>query len=266
MNPCCNDSLKELSDKIICYYHYQEGKGKYCVVEPFRRNNLDYFFAYPEDHSQRGIEWVKGEFKPRPHTPAFEVILIYSQVDGTLDINYSGDRKALKPLQRSFCEAILKLKELPPDPKDMRVYDLNPLRKGFTPQFDPGSGIEEVRLIGIRLSSCLKQGDIINLKAKSENNPNAVYVFMDQVAKGLPMKYFNVTRVDFQASVIVDPNKSPKSVKFHVTHPNSCNLKYDDAGLLLRGMLEKSGIEPHSVNLGWLAPELDNLQWGFFHC
>ena len=24
--------------------------------------------------------------------------------------------------------------------------------------------------------------------------------------------------------------------------------------------------QPHSVNLGWLAPERDSLQWGFFHC
>ena len=58
------------------------------------------------------------------------------------------------------------------------------------------------------------------------------------------MQYFNVTRVDFQASVVVDPDKPPKPVNFHVTHPNSCSLKYDDVGRLLRQMLEQSEIEP----------------------
>jgi len=178
----------------------------------------------------------------RPHNPIFEVIFVYSHTYGTLDINYKGDRKALKHLQRYFCEAILK-EELPPEPKDTRVYDLNPLLKGFTPQFNPVSGIEEVRVTKLRLSSCLKQGDRINLEANSEDNPNAVYELMEKVSKGLPIKFFNVTRVDFAASVIVDPDKPAVPVKFHVTHPNSCNLKYDKIGRLLREMLEKSSIE-----------------------
>ena len=41
------------------YFHHTEGRGKNCVVEPFRRGELDYFFAYPEDYSQQSIEWVE---------------------------------------------------------------------------------------------------------------------------------------------------------------------------------------------------------------
>ena len=212
-------------------------------MHPFRRNELDYYFAYAEDHSQRGIEWVKDELKPRPHNPIFEVIFVYSQTYGTLDINYKGDKKALKPLQSCFCEEILKLEGLPPEPKDTRVYDLNPLLKGFTPQFDPGSGIEEVRVTKLRLSSCLKQGDRINLEANSEGNSDAVYELLKKVAKGIPMSHFNVIRVDFHTSVIVDLDKPAIPVNFHVTHPYSSNLKYDKTGRLLREMLEKSGIE-----------------------
>ena len=72
---------------------HTEGRGKNCVVEPFRRGELDYFFAYPEDYSQQSIEWVNGEFDRRPHNPAFEVIYVYSQKEGSLDLNFRGSYK-----------------------------------------------------------------------------------------------------------------------------------------------------------------------------
>ena len=121
-------SLRELASLISHYFRHAEGRGQHCVVEPYRRNDLDYFFAFPEDHSQQAAEWVNGEFHPRPHNPAFEIVYVYSQQDGTLDLNYRGGRQAVEPLQGIFAQAILKLDELPSDPKDERVYDLNPLR------------------------------------------------------------------------------------------------------------------------------------------
>ncbi len=66
------DSLQHLADLIRNYFHHTEGRGKNCVVEPFRRGDLDYFFAYPADHSQHSIEWVNGVFDPCPppnHNP-----------------------------------------------------------------------------------------------------------------------------------------------------------------------------------------------------
>lgn len=38
--------------------------------------------------------------------------------EGSLDLNFRGSYKALEPLQSMFATAILKLDELPPDPKD----------------------------------------------------------------------------------------------------------------------------------------------------
>ena len=49
-------SIQELATLIRNYFHHTEGRGKNCVVEPFRRRELDYFFAYPEDYSQESIE------------------------------------------------------------------------------------------------------------------------------------------------------------------------------------------------------------------
>ena len=53
-------SINQLAGLIRNYFHRTEGRGNNCVVEPFRRGDLDYFFAYPEDYSQQSIEWVDG--------------------------------------------------------------------------------------------------------------------------------------------------------------------------------------------------------------
>ena len=238
-------SLQELAGLIRTYFHHTEGRGNNCVVEPFRRGDLDYFFAYPEDYSLHSIEWVNGKFGRRPHNPAFEVIYVYSQKEGSLDVNFRGSHKAMEPLQSMFATAILKLPELPPDPKDERIYDLNPLRqKNFDFTYAVGSGIENVAVRKLRLTSMVKRGDRITLEADSTNNPDAVYELLDKIGKAIPLHLYNITQVEFVASVAVDGKTPPKPVTIRITHPNSCSLKYDELDLKLRDMLNDSGIEP----------------------
>jgi hypothetical protein len=238
-------SIQQLAALIRNYFHHTEGRGKNCVVEPFRRGELDYFFAYPEDYSQESIEWVNGEFDRRPHNPAFEVIYVYSQKEGSLDLNFRGSYKAVEPLQGMFATAILKLENLPPDPKDTRIYDLAPLiHKDFDFTYQTGSGIEQVTVKKLRLSSRVKKGDRITLEADTSQNPDAVYVLLDQIKKSLPLNMYSVTLVELSASVVADADKPAKRVTIRLTYPNSCSLKYDELGLKLRDMLEASGIEP----------------------
>ena len=238
-------SIQELSHLIRNYFHHTEGRGKNCVVEPFRRGELDYFFAYPEDYSQQSIEWMDGKFERRPHNPAFEVIYVYSEKEGSLDLNFRGSKKTVEPLQGMFATAILKLDELPPDPMDERIYDLAPLlKRDFEFVCDPGSGIEEVAVKKLRLSSRVKRGDRITLEADISENPYAVYDLLDQVKRSMLLNMYNVTQVELTASVVVDAEKPAKRMTIRITYPNSCSLKYDEMGLKLRDMLEASGIEP----------------------
>jgi hypothetical protein len=238
-------SIQELANLISNYFHHTEGRGKNCVVEPFRRGELDYFFAYPEDYSKQSIEWVNGEFDRRPHNPAFEVIYVYSQKDGSLDLNFRGSNKAVVPLQGMFATAILKLDELPPDPKDKRIYDLAPLlQKDFNFIYSVGSGINEVAVKKLRLSSRMKKGERLTLEADPFKNRDAVYELLEQIGESLPVNLYSITQVELVALVDVDPDKPAKRVSFRITYPNSCSLKYDEIGLKLRDMLAASEIEP----------------------
>jgi hypothetical protein len=239
-------SRSELADLIRNYFHSTEGRGKNCVVELFRRGEMDYFFAYPEDYSQQSIEWVNGEFGRRPHNPAFEVIYVYSQKDGSLDLNFRGSYKAIEPLQAMFATAILKLADLPPDPKDGRIYDLNPLRqRDFQFVYDVGSGIQGVAIRKLRLSSRVEKGDRITLEIDPSGNSDAIYSLLDKIGVSLPL--YNVTQVELVASVMVAVDKPLKSMKISITHPNSCSLKYDELEMKLREMLVASGIEPREA-------------------
>jgi hypothetical protein len=242
------ESIKALADGIRTYFHRTEGRGNNCVVEPFRRGELDYFFAYPEDYSQQSIEWVEGRFRERPHNPAFEVVYVYSQNDGTLDLNFRGGAKAFEPLQGIFSTTILKLDELPPDPTDTRVYDLSPLvRRGFRFVYEAGSGIEYVAIRNLRLSSRVRRGDRITVEADPLGNPDAIYGLLEQIGKSTPLHLYDVTQVEIIASVVVERSRRPKRIPIRLTHPNSCSLKYDDIGILLRVMLAASGIEPKDM-------------------
>ena len=239
------DSIQQLAELISNYFHHTEGRGKNCVVEPFRRGDLDYFFAYPEDYSQQSIEWVDGEFGRRPHNPAFEVVYVYSEKEGSLDLNFRGSYKAIVPLQAMFANAILKLDELPPEPPDKRIYDLSPLlQRSFEFTYDVGSGIEKVTVKKLRLSSRIKKGERITLEANAYEKDDAIYDLLDEVGKSLPLKMYNITQVELAALMVVETDKPAKRITIRITHPNSCSLKYDKTGLKLRDMLEASGIEP----------------------
>jgi hypothetical protein len=144
-----------------------------------------------------------------------------------------------------FATAILKLDELPPDPKDERIYDLSLLlQKDFDFTYDVGSGIEEIKVKKLRLSSQVKKGERITLEADPSRESDAVYDLLDQIGKAIPLNMYNITQVELSAAVVVDPNKPAKQISFRITYPNSCSLKYDELGLKLRKMLALSGIEP----------------------
>ena len=238
-------SLQALAAGISTYFHRIEGRGTRYVVEPVRCGALDYFFAYPEDYSQQSIEWVDGQFGQRPHHPAFEVVYVYSQAEGSLDLNFRGTRTAVQPLQGLFAAAILKQHALPPDPTDERVYDLNALREpGFEFVYESGSGIQDVVVTALRLASLVTTGDRLTLEADAIGHPTAVYDLLAQLGAAVPLHLYRVTQVELAASVITDITQPPQRVTIRLTRPNACSLPYDDLGLTLRAMLHASGIEP----------------------
>jgi hypothetical protein len=237
-------SVRQFERNLSNYFHRMQGRGENCKVDCYRRNDLDYFFAYPEDYAQANVEWVGKEFKRRPRHPAFEIIFVYSQNEGTLDIYLTGDRRPVPDLQEIFADTILNA-ELGPDEKDERVYDLNPLRsRRFQFVYGPESGIASVAVKKLRLTIYGRKERIL-LEADPASNRDAVYDLLDKVAQGIPLTQMAVSQVGIKVTFAHNPAlRKVNTRSFDVSWPNSCSLKHDGRDGIIRKMLADSGIEP----------------------
>ncbi len=242
-------SLQSLGGLLRSYFLEKQSRARHVLIETVRRGDLDYYFCYLEDYSRQSPEWDGPVFKPRPHNPAFEIVYIWSQKEGTLDLNYRGDYQSAQPLQAIFAQAILKLPELPPKPKDQRIYELDKFsRSGVEFRYDTGSGVQDVAVRLLRLSARVNKGDRITVEANPEENPDAVYELLAKMS--LPLHLYYVTQVELTASVVLKAGEKPRKVPIRLTWPNSCSLKRDALGDKLRDMLAASGIEPREPPQG----------------
>jgi hypothetical protein len=238
------DSIKLLEQSISHHFHTAQGRGHNCKVDCFRRDDLDYFFAYPEDYAQARVEWEGNDIARRARHPAFEIIFVFSQVAGTLDIFLTGDRSPVKDLQAIFAATILQA-ELGPDSKDELVYDLNPLRsRNFEFLFTPESGIADVRVTKLRLKVVGKNERLV-LESDPTKNEHAVFDLLDKVTTVIPLSQVVITQVGLRVTFASNPDsKRPSTRTFDVGSPNSCSLKHSERDLRIRRMLAESGIEP----------------------
>lgn len=239
-----DEDIKELAQQISHFFYSKEGRGKNCKVEPYRRNRKEYFFAYPEDYSQSGVEWIKNNLKTMAHHPAFEIIFVYSEDEGSLDIYAPKNTKAVSELQRIFAAAILKIDSLPDGTLDKRVYDLSPVdNNDFEFKIEPESGIEKAVVTRLRLT--LKHGSRrrVILEADTSKNENAVFDLLKELK---PPAYY-ITQISVKVTFQTLPGVRAKTRPFNITYPNSCALNHDGNDLKIRKMLSASGLEPHQV-------------------
>ena len=239
-----DDDIKALAKAISDYFHTTQGRGRNCKVEPYRRNSKEYFFAYPEDFGQSGVEWISDSLKTRARHPAFEIIFVYSETEGSLDIYAPKNTKAVPELQKLFAKIILKLDTLKDGSIDKRIYDLEPLADSdFEFKIEPETGIVGIEVTQLRLT--LKHGSRrrIVLEADTKNNPKAVYDLLKEIT---PPVYL-ITQVRLKVTFEAPTGKKVKTKTFNITYPNSCALNHDGNDLQIRKMLAKSGIEPKAV-------------------
>ena len=249
------DSKIKLQSAISSFFHQKEGRGRSCLVETYERGELDYFFVYPEDYSKTSIEWEKDEFTRRPHKPAFEIIFVYSRLEGTLDIFFQGIKKVVRDLQLVFAEAVLKTKIDADEKKDTKIYELNKLKdRDFSFIYDPSSGIEEVLIKKLRFTVFAGEPRRITLETDPRRNHGAIYDLMEDVfridelsegkGKGkIPLSWVNVTQAGIVVVFIPDNRRGLNRRIFNISYPNSCSLKHEGRDLIIRKMLTDSGLE-----------------------
>lgn len=237
------EAINALEKSLSNYFFNKDGRGKNCKVEVYKRGELDYFFAYPEDYAQSSVEWENSNFKRSARHPAFEIIFVYKQSEGKISLYMKGAQAIKKEVRALFADAILGL-NLDEFVEDERIYDLKPLQQADAVfKFSPEQGIQSVAVKKLRLAINGTK-ERITLEASTSNNPNAVYELRDKLFKGISASQLTITQVGMQVTFVSEEGKRARTKSFEINWPNSCTLKHDDKDAIIRKMLIDSGIEP----------------------
>lgn len=235
---------EELGKAISAYYRREEGRGVRCKVELLLRDgHVHYFFAYPEDFADLFIGYDReGNFARRLQQPAFEVVFIFDEIAGTLNLWAPGRRETKVELEEIFGRVILH-EELG-DEKEKKPYELNGLKnRNFRFTTDPADGIGSVRVKRLRLAIMGGRKRSITLESDVGSSRFAVYDLLDHAinSKNVPLSNVNVTHARIQ--IVFDrPADRWKSLTFNVSYPEGCDLHDKPQHVLARKYLERWGI------------------------
>ena len=226
------------------YFFQETGKGKNCHIEIYRRDNRDYFFAYPEDYAKETLEWTGNRLQSHAAKQAYMIIFLYIKDEGTLDIHCKGITEQLNDLQAMFARDILHCDRLPDNPKDSRIYHFEKLLdRNFDFAIPTNSPVKKMVVSKMRLSSSIGKGIRILLEAPDwKNNPMQIYDVLNQFNQYGLMKNHLPTLVEIKA-IYAKENGKEATKTITLTWPNGCTLQREGVDALLTDILKQSGIE-----------------------
>ena len=237
-----------LEAALKTYFVKEEGRGRACKIEYLERRPIHSFFAYPEDFSAAPLAWNSNELKPHRFRPAFEVIFVYHEIEGTLDIYFEGRKKTVERLWQFFAETVLGVADLPKAAES--AYAIDQLK---SPEVEfvrpPGSEIADIRIKGLKFLVLGHRTTTLALETDVSSDPNAIHsVVRRTFAVGAPepnrfsLSQTKVIGARIQATIDRRDGKKPRRRTFDISE-GSCNLKYDGVDGDLRRMLVDSRID-----------------------
>lgn len=242
------NSIDVLAQNLSTYFYQKQGRGRHCKVDVYRRSNLDYFFAFPEDYSLVGLEWQSESLEQTTRRPFFEVIFVYSQDEQKISLYMKGSATEKSEVRRLFASAVLAL-DVNEFTEEKRVYDLKPFEiKQPHFQVTPETGIENIAVNKLRLRF-KDTGDRITIEAATYKNPMAAYDLKDKICQLIPSSQIEVDQVGIVATFIPEAEGKKAITRAFEINPNSCTLNHEGRGALLRQILKTSGLEPQVVQV-----------------
>lgn len=241
--------LDQFGEAIKSYFQETQGRGEHCHVDTyFRGRRRNYFFAYPQDYADTYVGYDgDGTFRRRPHNPAFEIVFVYDENEGTLDLFVQGDKKVRQDLQKLFSRIILH-EELGEENAASAPYQLNVLKqRGFAFPTDPADGITDVRVKEMSLSLIGNSRRRITLDVGPKGSREDIHEWIETALheQRLPMSNVDVKSAVLQLRFAntTGRGRAEKTVTFRVSAPDACSLKDKPEHLKARKCLRQWEIE-----------------------
>jgi hypothetical protein len=240
-------AAKSLEAAISSYFTEAEGRGNACLVEYLKRGSLHHFFAYPEDFPAAPLAWTARGLGSHSYRPAFELVFVFDDTAGWLDIYCEAGRQTAQRLRSLFADSVIALRDLPDSAKP--AYALEGL-KSRTFQFirPPDSPIRDVRLkrLGFLV---LGEPTRIAIETDPTRDRFALHREIERFfstggtePKRVGLGQAKVINATLTATIDQGNGTRARARTFEITN-KSCALKYEGHDLLLRRMLVDSSID-----------------------
>lgn len=218
-------NLQKLEKHLSSLLLREQGRGKFCTVEPLYRHGTDYLFAHPDDFIQNVTSHdSEGRLAPRTFRRTFAIVFAYNRDEGSLELFAKVPPKLKPKLEEVFAKVVLgvELDEWTPD----QAYNLNGLKyRTFSLATDPEDCVRaRVRKLRLSFKSVHRR---MTLEADPDGGPDDIYDMMDEVLnrEKVPALSVNVTMATFVFEFLPKDGRKPGSMTFDVAYPSSCSLR-----------------------------------------
>lgn len=171
-----------LASELTAYYAPAQMRGHCCKVFPYVRfGGAVYFFAYLDDFQEAHMVFDGDTDQPvlRCSRDAFENVFVFNPADGTMELFAQGGRTVQAPLQAAFARAVLGVEVAPADPLRPSYRLDHLLAHNFPLVSDPADGIEEAKLVRLRIA-LVGSGGFIEIQADPRGARGEIYSMMDR--------------------------------------------------------------------------------------
>jgi hypothetical protein len=245
--PFTGNDIELLAQAIGEYFFKNEGRGKQCKIDHYKRGKNDYFFAFPEDFAKTAVEWVDNDLQSLPHQMAFEIVFVYCEHTATLDLYARKNAKSIPQLQELFALYILKAKLTNLTPYvESKSYDLEPIfEAGFEFDIPDKSDIYTIQILSAEVTCKNNPSSHVLVSISPDKNKDAV---RDRLLKiRSKTEYISAVKLKVFFKPNVMRTKPAKAVS--ISMPDKCNLGCSDDDISISEILAASGIEPQPLNL-----------------
>ena len=218
------DAIERLEHEISCLLKDQ-GRGRLCTVETYRRGAVHYFFAYPDDYSETAHKHDDvGDLVPVVIHKTMQVVFAYDQGVGSLETYAKLPKRMKERMENCFTACILH--ESLSDQSPGKTFEMNQLKDpGFHLATDPQDCID-AQVVRMRLAH-QSNGRKLDVAIDRTNSGESIHRAIEETlrieAKGLSQ--WNIISVAIHFGFLPKPDRKPGRQTITVSFPNTCNVR-----------------------------------------
>jgi hypothetical protein len=219
------EALGRLRSAVSRIFLEEQGRGRRCTIEPFRRRDTVYLFTHPDDYAQyEAVHDERDVLTPSTFRRTFLVVYAYNCREGSLEWFAQGPGPLKGRLEEAFADAILG--------RELDTWNAQPgyalghlLAPGFELATNPADGVRaRIRKMRLHLKHSKRR---ITLEADPDATPGDVYRMMEELLdrRKVPPSSVFVGMVTFCFEFDGADGGRGGSMTFDVAYPSSCGLR-----------------------------------------